>query len=162
VTAASRGWLRTAVPFLASLALATPATSPAAAQETSRTPFSAEDLEQECNANDTACRFEIGPVPPGHVWELRQVACENVLQSAGAAEIATLSMVGPGNNTLRRFSLLPVKLSENRFAISQRVTIPIQNRTIVRIVISTGSSNVVIGDRAYCTISGDDVEVAQP
>jgi hypothetical protein len=60
-----------------------------------------------------------------------------------------------------RFDLLPVKLTENRFAISQRVSIPILNRTIVRIVISTGGPTV-IGNGAYCTISGDDVVVPQP
>ena len=146
---------------LLAAALALTVAGSAAAQQSSGTPFSADDLDQECTANNDACRFEIGPVPPGHRWDLRQVACANFLQSTAGTEAATLFIVGPGNNTLRRFALIPVKLTESRFAISQRVAIPIPNRTIVRIVIST-EGQTVIGGGAYCTISGDDVVEPQP
>lgn len=146
---------------LVAAALAFAAGAPAVAQEISRTTFSAQDPDPDCSENNDACRFEMGPVPAGHRWELRQVACANLLQSTAGTEVATLSMVGPGNITLSRFALVPTKLTENRFAISQRVSIPILNRTIVRIVISTGGLTV-IGGGAYCTISGDDVVEPQP
>jgi hypothetical protein len=157
---ANKHWCGRGLTVIVAALVPTGVAAPAAAQEISRAPFSAEDLDPECSSANTACLFEMGPVPAGHRWELRQVACDSTLQSTAGAEIATLSMVGPGNTTLRRFALTPVKLTGNRFAISQRVAIAILNRTIVRINIQTDGALIAGG--AYCTISGDDVEVPQP
>jgi hypothetical protein len=122
----------------------------------SPTPFSADDVAAECNADRTVCTFEFGPVPTGHRWVLDQVACRNNLLSSTATEIVTLSTITAGGQQVAGFPLIPEKLTGNGFTVSQRVAIPAAADHKVRIRIQSFGAGIVASP--FCTLSATSVE----
>ena len=115
-------------------------------------PFTRTDVDADCSNDGMVCTLEIGPVPAGHRWVLDQVACHISLTSSTATQIVTLSTVRANGQTVAGFALVPQKLTDGIFSVSQRFAIPVPGAGKVSIRIQSFGDEIVTDP--FCTLAG--------
>ena len=106
--------------------------------------FALQDTSPDCPSS-TLCHFTFS-IPSG--TDLRQVGCWNALLSATATQTATLTLI-PGAVSSEDIPLVPVKVTGNGFAVSQRVHV--SSFAVVGVTIQSFGAGIVAG--ATCSIT---------
>lgn len=136
------------------------ATGPAAAQTAA--PFAQTVNGTGCDNTPptVGCTVVFSNVGAKHRWDVTHVTCRSVLVPTGAEdaqESVELNVINPPSTVVHRYFLIPVKISNANFVVSEEIFAPIAAGRHAEIQVSVFQGQFTGGLPPTCTISGQNV-----